>query len=295
MRQRIELWKRIFDTDDNAISKTLPHLAWNLAAFTCLVTMVRHASAETNGKRLNGMMLEMLVSGFWSNTMQGIRRLAEWQDIEGSRGVCSLGGLIRSAKKVRHELTRHVFVEDIASLNYDYAATEGRYLRYLSSQPPGQPTWVPQEYDHDLSRHRHELFDWLSGTSREEAAADDVIREEVFETLERRLARLDSVMDHVNVQIAHAATDVSRQGRTLDRWGLEDAKAAIKELAVIAQVAGEWFCNSGIGTVLPHPQFNQFANLDQPFFAGDPSLLQQVWNDLESEIGQWHLVDPRAL
>lgn len=64
MRQRIEEWKSIYDKDDNAITKALSKLAWHLAAFTCIVEVVRHAPDAGESKRLNGMVLEMLVTGF---------------------------------------------------------------------------------------------------------------------------------------------------------------------------------------------------------------------------------------
>lgn len=295
MRQRIELWKRVFDTDDNAISKALSKLTWDLAAFSCVVEMVRQVPDADDGKRLNGMVLEMLVSGFWSTTMQGVRRLAERETIHGQRGVCSLGGLLMDARAVRQRVTRRVFVEDIAGLEYNYAATEGRYWRFLRAQAPGQAHWVPREYHYEPSVQRHAVFDWLSGTTPATSTPDDLIREEVFDTLDRRLARLDGVVEHVNVEIAHAATEFSRTGRALQQWNLDDAKGSIKELAQIAQLVGEWFCFSGIGTVLPHPQFDQFAHLDQPLFAGDRRQLQATWDGLEQEISQWHNVDPRTL
>src|SRR5262245_44833993 len=166
MRDRVDLWKRIYDTDDNAITKALSRLAWDLTAFTCLVEMVRRApESEDGGKRLNGMAPEMLGSGFWGSTLLGIRRLAERGPIHGSKGVCSLRGLIQDAKEVRHRLTRRVFVEDIAGLEYDYAATEARYWQFLQSQPSGQAVWVPREYHYEQSKRRHEVFDWLSGTT----------------------------------------------------------------------------------------------------------------------------------
>ncbi len=296
MRDRIALWKRIYDTDDNAISKALSRLAWDLTAFTCVVEMVRRAPDNEEGsKRLNGVVLDMLGSGFWGSTMLGIRRLAEGGPINGVRGVCSLGALIQDAKAVRHLLTRRVFVEDIAALEYDYAAIEARYWQYLLAQPPGQAGWVPREYHYEPSQQRHAVFDWLSGSTPDNRTPDDVIREHVFAALERRLTRLDGIVNHAHVEIAHAATEFSRTGRVLQQWNLDDAKTAIKELAQIAECVGEWFCFSGIGTMLPHPQFDAFAHLDQPLFVGDTQVLQEIWNTLEEEIGGWHRVDPSTL
>jgi hypothetical protein len=295
MRQRIELWKHIFDTDDNAISKALSGLAWNFAAFSCVVEMVRAAPDEGSGKRLNGMILDMIASGYWSNTMQGVRRLAEREAINGPRGVCSLGGLIQDTRAARGGLARKVFVEEIAGLPYNYEVVRDQYWQYIFRQPTGVAHWIPKEYDYEPSEQRHALFDWLSGTSPGTSTPDDLIREEVFDALEQRLARLEGVVEHVNVEIAHAATEASRHGRVLDRWGLGDAKTALKELVQIAELIGNWFCYSGIGTVLPTPQFSQFEHLDQPLFAGDMARLQEVWDAIDAEVSEWHNVEPSAL
>lgn len=64
MRHRIKRWKHIFDADDNAISKALSELAWNFAAFSCIVEMIRAAPDEGTGKRLNGMILGTIASGY---------------------------------------------------------------------------------------------------------------------------------------------------------------------------------------------------------------------------------------
>jgi len=196
---------------------------------------------------------------------------------------------------VRHQLTRQVFVEQIAGLEYDYDAVEQRYWSYIRSQPAGEAILVPRELDSDPSRMRHELFDWLSGADAGMRSPTDVIREAVFDSLEARLAQLNGVVDHAHVEIAHAATEFSRNGRRLQKWDLSDAKEAIQNLAQVAQLAGEWFCYSGIGTVLPHPQFDQFAYLDQPLFAGDPAALREIWRGLEHEISDWHDIDPKTL
>jgi hypothetical protein len=296
MKARIAQWRHIFDTDDNAITKALSKLTWDLAAFTCVVEMVRQAPTGRSGsKRLNGMVFDMLASGFWNGTMQGVRRLVEREAISGPRSVCSLGSLVQDVQSTRSRLTRRVFVEDIGGLNYNYRATEDRYWEFIFSHPPGQTIWTPREFDEDESQQRHAEFDWLSGTTPGTSRPDDLIREEVFDALDARLKRLDGVVEHVNAQIAHAATEASRQGRVLTQWGLNDAKGALKELTQIAQLVGHWFCNSGVGTVLPHPQFDQFQHLEQPLFTGDVETLQAVWDALESEISRWHDVDHQAL
>lgn len=294
MRERIELWKHIYEQDDNAISRALSEMTWNLTAFSCVVEMVRRAPEQDGQKQLNGMMMEMLVSGFWASTMQGVRRLADPGSIHGLHGVCSLRGLVADAREVRHRLTRRVFVEDIAGLPYNYEALAAQEEQFLHAHGPGG-VFIPREIDPAPSEQRHAAFDWLSGTSPSTSHPEDLIRDSIFEGLEGRLARLDTVVDHVNVVIAHAGTEYSRTGRVLDRWNLSDAKDAIKELVQIAELVGEWFCFSSVGTVLPHPQFDQFAHLDKAFYTGETQPLQDVWDELATEISQWHRITAEEL
>ena len=154
---------------------------------------------------------------------------------------------------------------------------------------------IPRDLHVEAVRQRHLAFDWLSGSAADTRTPDDLIREEVFASLENRLKRLDGLIEHVNVHVAHAATEFSRTGRVLEGWSLDDAKQAIKELAEVAQFAGEWFCHSGVGTILPHPQFDVFAHIDQPFFAGDTQPLYETWSRLEREIEDWCRVEPTEL
>lgn len=295
MRDRIAEWKRIFETEENAISKALNRMAWDVAAFSCVVEIVRQAPEVGGQKQLNGLIMDMLASGFWAGTMQGIRRLVEVEPIRGPRSVCSLGGLIADVRASRGKLTREIFVRDIAGLEYNYFRTRAASESFANEQlrQGNRSYWVPIEYHHELALKRHEEFDWLSGVTAGASRPDDIIRVEVFDMLESRLESLTSVIEHVNVDIAHAATEASRQGRVLDRWGLADAKKAVREIAEVAHVMGSWFCFSGTGTVLPVAQFDQFEHLDIPLFTGDRTRLQEIWTEFDREAQQWHQVDPR--
>lgn len=294
MRERVAEWKRIFDTEENAITKALYRMAWDLAAYSCLVEVVQQAPIVGGEKQLNGLFLDMVATGFWSGSMQGIRRLVEKEPIRGTKSVCSLGGLIADIRGSRGKLTRRVFVSDIAGLEYNYLLTAAAREAYGQDQiqQGNDSYWTPQLLNDQQSRKRHAEFDWLSGTTPGTSTPDDLIRTEVFDMLEARLRRSMSVVEHVNVEIAHAATEASRQGRVLERWGLSDAKQAFRDLAELAQVVGNWFCFSGTGTLVPLPQYDQFEHLDVPLYTADRSRLQEVWNEFDRESQQWHQVDP---
>ncbi len=57
------------------------------------------------------LVMDMLASGFWAGTMQGIRRLVEREPIRGPKSVCSLGGLISDIRATRGKLTREIYVK----------------------------------------------------------------------------------------------------------------------------------------------------------------------------------------
>lgn len=293
---RIAEWKRIYDTEENSITKALSRMAWDLAAFSCLVEVVNQAPVAGGEKQLNGLFLDMAVTGFWNGTMQGIRRLVEIEPIRGPRSVCSLGGLIADVRAARKRLTREVYVKDIGRLEYNYLRTAAAYEAFLDVQTREGNTsfWVPIDLHDEYSRKRHDEFDWLSGVAPGRSTPDDLIREEVFDMLEARLQRLSGVIEHVNVEIAHAATEASRKGRVLEQWGLRDAKQAFREISEVAQVVGNWFCFSGAGTMVPTPQFDQFAHLERPLFTGDTTQLQKVWKEIDREVQEWQRVDPRS-
>ncbi|WCW83027.1 hypothetical protein KK204_24375 [Pseudomonas aeruginosa] len=294
MHNRIAEWKRIFDTEENAISKALSRMAWDLAAYSCVVEMVREAPEISEKKQLNGLVMDMLASGFWAGTMQGVRRLVEREPIRGPKSVCSLGGLISDIRAARGKLTREIYVKTISGLEYNYNRTYAAQSAFSDEQVRlGKNSyWVPVEYHYERAVDRHKEFDWLSGVNAGASRPDDLIRVEVFDMLDFRLSQLSNVIEHVNVEIAHAATEASREGRVLEHWGLADAKQALREIAEVAQLVGSWFCYSGIGCVLPIPQFDQFENLDQPLYSGEHARLQKVWMQLDREIQQWHRVDP---
>ena len=297
MRDRIALWKHAFDVDDNGVSPTLSQLAWNVAAFSCIAEAVRHApDAPDGGKCLNELTIELLASGFWSSTMLTVRRLVDRaHPLQGRHGVCSIGAIVNDVRSVRRRLTRRRYVEDIAGAAYNYELIRRRHWEYLERQSGAGVVWIPRDLDETPSELRHAEFDWLSGTTPGTSSDVDVIRDEVFDRLEARLSRLDGVVEHATLHFAHAATEASRAGRVLDGWGLEQARACLQEVAQVAELVGRWFCGSGIGNVLPAPQFDVFEYLDVPLFTGDTAVLQATWHSLAEEAGRWHAVDHEDL
>ncbi|HGM6373748.1 TPA: hypothetical protein ACKP8M_001359 [Stenotrophomonas maltophilia] len=295
MREKIAAWKNALDGDANSVSQALSHLAWNIAAFSSIGEAIREAPETEGAKKINGMMIDLLVEGFWGSTMQAIRRLVDKaHPLYGRNGVCSLGAILSDVRAVRNRITRRVYVEQIAELPYNYEEVRRRHEEYAWQQGPGA-FWVPREFHYEISEQRHAEFDWLSGTTPGTSSDADVIQESIFDRLDARLARLDGVVEHATLHYAHAATEASRNGRVLDQWGLDDAKAALKELYEVAELIGRWFCFSGVGMLLPTPQFDQFEHLDQPLLQGSRASLDALWNAFDEETQRWYQINNEDL
>ena len=147
-----------------------------------------------------------------------------------------------------------------------------------------------------MARDRHQQFDFLSGVHATDRSEADIIRPEVFDALDARLDRLSAVATHATKHFAHAATALSRQGRVLDNWGVEEAKNALCLLTETAELVGRWFLYSGVGDVLPTPHYDQFAYLDQPLIARETlPALQEQWQTFARETAVWPHIEDRAL
>ena len=154
---------------------------------------------------------------------------------------------------------------------------------------------MPRELDATPSRVKPEQFDFLSGVRAAARSSDDLIRP-VFDRLEARLSRLDAFAQHATIHFAHASTRASREGRELEKWGTTDAKDALQLLAQTAELVGRWFVNSGVGDVLPHPQYDQFAYLERPMAAAEiVEGLQRQWDEFAAETAQWPTVSDHEL
>lgn len=292
-REEVALWKHAFEEDDHAVLPTLIQFAWNFAAFSTVVEIVRAAPEnDRGGKQLNSMLLDLLASSYWGSVVMAIRRLTDRGSISGPWGIYSLRSIIRDARRHRERLTRRVYVEVIAGQPYDYAEIERRYWDYIITQGHGH---VPKELDFDTSRDRHIEFDWLSGIHEADRSPEDLIRQEVFDRLEDRLARLDTIADHGTIYFAHASTPESRAGRGLQNWNLQEAKEALRDLAHVAEFVGRWFCARGIDDILPTPQFDQFEFLDRPLLTGSTTLLQRHWDRFADEVSSWPYIENAEL
>jgi len=252
--------------------------------------VIRTESTHTTSRRAN-----LLASGYWQSTALSIRRLVDGGKLKGKKGVNSLQAIVNDIKDCRIGLTRKVFLEEIHKQAYDYESVRERYWRFVQSQPPDQAIWIPKEFQYEASESLHIEFDFLSGVTAEKRTPGDIVQEEIFDKLDARLSSLDAIADHATIHFAHSATKESREGRVLSNWGPNEAKQSLQLLAQTAEFIGRWFIGTGIGHILPTPQFDQFEFLDRPLFNGAREFLQEDWDAFDQEVSRWPFVENNEL
>jgi hypothetical protein len=183
-------------------------------------------------------------------------------------------------------LDRRTYVECVHGVEYSAQRYEQVMYERLQDSA-GRPVWG----DPALSRIRaaHRSFDELSGVLEEDRSPEDVISRTIFDKTRARLDQLDWLVDHVNTYVAHSGNSFSRKGKALDQFNLTDAKKVLCELKRLADFTGLYFAQEVSGD-LPVYLGDQFEGLDGPTIkSGDRQVLEQRWNELESEISSWRL------
>jgi hypothetical protein len=297
MRERLEAWRRAFEEDENAVLPTLVTYAWNHAVFMTVAKAVELAPVDADGEKpLNFTILNLLRSSYWGSAILSIRRLVDAGPLNGPRGVSSLRSILEDIRACRPRLTRRVYIEEISQLAYDEAEVDRRYWEYLLAQRPGVAVWVPPELHVEPIVHRHEEFDFLSGVARDARTPNDLIDPSVFDRLSARLSRVDTIADHATIYFAHASTKQSREGRELATFGPSDAKDALHVLVETAELIGRWFLYRNVGDVLPTPQFDPIAHLDQPLLRReDTPEISAQWDAFAAETARWAQINDADL
>lgn len=291
----IDRWKHAFEKDENSIQGTLVTMAWNFASFNSIAKAVELHPVVDGRTELNGLLFELLKSGFWAGMLLAIRRLTDAHPLRGKLGVVSLRSIARDVQLERVRLTRRVFVTQITGLLYCAEDADREWWNFLLASEK-KAAWRPKRLDSHAIRERHKQFDFLSGTTPCTRSESDLIRQEVFDRIESRLSNLGAIADHATIHFAHASTDASRAGRGLASFSPADAIEAMRQLSELGELIGRWFAGSGVGNVLATPQFDQFEFLDRPLLpTSDASTLRIAWNEFADQTEKWCRISDDSL
>lgn len=283
---RIEAWRTAFSDETTGIHRTLDDLIWQYACFRIVIRIVYIANQkrDPDNPPLNQMVFDMIAEGYWARLLIAIRRLLDPTAIGGDRGVYSLRSVIKDIEACAPKINRRIYVEAIWNAEYDLQSLEAAHWEELRKNTVvwGDPRLTQ-------SRMAHEHFDFLSNTTPQKRSEGDLLDVSFLHKAEARLAKLDSIKDHVTVHLAHAGNTTSREGKILDNFGMPQARECLKELKEVSDLLGMWFCRAsgaGLATFIG----DQFEGLDVPIIETDKiPELEDVWREIDRDVSTWHL------
>lgn len=237
-----------------------------------------------------GLLHDLLNRSFFAAQMTAIRRLVDCKsDLEGKRGVMSLGAIIADMRKRQEQFTRKAVMQ-AEGLVVDVAAARVAFDN--RPRQPGRTANVTHSaFEWRQNVIRHEQFDRLAGVCPPIQSPDDVVAPQVFDRLQTRLdhASID-IQTHVNKFLAHAATPESRRIHNADDLSIT-VSSLWQAIEVICETA------SFVSTVLlgdknlgglPLHSGDLLEYADRPLMnANDRIRLQEIWKLFDREVQDW--------
>jgi hypothetical protein len=267
LKSQVAEWKNHLNARDlHSISTQIGQMLWRSAFYRAINESRRFLTADRDGrKRGNEPLHELLDHGYFVGNSVAVRRLLDKGSASGPRGVYSLSGLVR-------DIADHVGLMSRANvlaargLEYDFEPIKRRAFDEARSKGSGayfvsREGWQQAEY-------WHQTIDQLCGVAESSRDPSDTPDRTRLEALHQELEqRGRNVRDWVDKFVAHAATPESRQTLPHEHQSLSLAKLRIAERVVVRTanfISYSFVDGVNLGGV-PIPQFDQFADLDQPF------------------------------
>lgn len=247
------------------------------------ITQPRHAGQEDAKLAMqNGLLAHLLDQGYVASQVFAIRRLMDKRP-----DVISLRRLLNDIQSSRNLITREIYVS-------------------YNGAPYDPDSWqqLPHHIEHTIfgihapglnqylaSKHRHATFDLLAGVDVSNRDRGDLIREEIFHTLNGWLDNSPAAhfITLSHKFFAHAA-DMQSLG-TLQYAGikLDDVAAAQRAIVRVERaIATEILFLGDAGDVVPMPPLGLFQRLQFPY-CQDYSIaeMDKMWDTLTKERNQW--------
>ena len=271
-RSKRQEWVRCLIDDNYSVSRQISHLIWNDTVFRSY-NEARKLSIEKHDDELgiNGPLVNLLDEGFVALQVMAIRRLTDPNFYDPNKAVISLLRVIDDIEKNLNLFTRENYI------CFDGTAFEG-----LSHEKDGI-NWFHWE-------RKHENFDCLSGTSKEQRSRYDQLDKKFLTGLKSELSACNDLRTYANKFIAHTSDNPGKikltdrqKSITLDK--LDEAyKSIIKTGSFIGAVI---LYEHSLGSI-PVPQYDQFKNIDKPTIKKkDISGLYTFWKNREQEVKSW--------
>lgn len=290
-REKRREWLRWLSYDDtHSISSAISSMAWDDVSFRVLA---HAAEISADGSLANPLLAEKIIEGHFATQVLAIRRL-----VDRRPDVVSIRRLVDDLERNVGLFTRENYV-GFDGLPYDYESVIHRIMlrdlgtgAHFAAKSGPDACWP--------SKRAHETFDTLSGVAPESRSRNDQILPQVFSNLSMWLGECDAenVALWSHKFLAHAADGQSRAKIDVAAMSptLEKFTAAIRCFARVAEAVSAYVLfDSGHGTIVPVPQFDQFEKLDQPVLTHRQPGMDELWEKLADERDKFLAIDLKTL
>jgi hypothetical protein len=230
----------------------------------------------------NGLLAHLLDQGYVASQVFAIRRL-----LDKRPDVISLRRLLNDIHNNRSLITREIYVSH-AGAPYDPDS-----WMQLPQQVEYQIFGIhaPGLSDHLASKHRHETFDLLAGAKSSSRQRGDLIRDEVFQTLDSWLDSSPAAhfITLSHKFFAHAADMKSLGSLKYSGIRLEDVATAQRAIIRVERaITDEILFVAEARNVVPMPPLGLFQKLQFPYSPVESiSDMEKTWDLLTEERNKW--------
>lgn len=269
-------------TSDTSVMNQVHDLAWHTAVFRTL----NEARRIEPDRLVNGALWELTTAGYVSLMSLGIRKLVD----KGPK-TNSLWNVVALVERRPELLTREKFI-CYDGLPYDYEAVRQDHVASLDIRNGVHVGWLPTKGPKAwaMSEMLHKAFDELSGMGPTKRKRNDKIRPSVLAAVKKGLSHpaLDRVCTLADRRIAHAERFSERSG-PIPTATYNDIDQALQQVVRVANfLSTSFFCDAAFGSVVPVPQFDVLAALDEPWSTTENiPVLHRYWDELSRSMDAW--------
>jgi len=275
-------WYELRKGDPNTIQQQFFSMMFLDLAYRTLAVARQKTDEGSAVSAQSGLLAHFLDQGYVATQVLAIRRL-----LDRSKDVFSLRRLLDDIGKHRPLITREIYVCN-DGLPYDSEAWQSLPLGVEGK------IWgieAPEFGKYLSSRVRHETFDHLSGVSATARQRGDLIREVVFQKLNKWLTNssAEKLIRLSNKFFAHAATQDSRGSLAYSGIALADVDEVQRALVRVERAITDLLLFIGVHRdVVPMPPLGLLKGLEHPYAsAASITKMDQLWDQLVAERNQW--------
>lgn len=295
--KRTEWLHQLEGDAEHGIWAQITAMLWDDAAFRAINESRRLAAARGGASAaLNRLVARLLDRGFVATQVLAVRRLMDSEARSADRQVVSLRRLLTDIRRNRHLITRENYV-CVDGKPYDPGPGQDARADAIAEAIGRGEVFVaavatsgPEAYD--MADEAHEVFDRLSGVAADARSRGDVVREEVFQSLEDCLSegRPEDFILFGNRFIAHAADEHSRGLLSPEQQGISLNRLAACHRAICQVATAISTSILGVGSrgLIAIPQYDIFDKLtDEWLNPEDEPALHSFWDEHVAQVEAW--------